>query len=163
MTQLEKDWVDDCINRDPQSKCFVSYLYDTILTVASPSLNHIMSKLEEDLNLQIPDVTWKLATNILNTSSICVRHGLTQFKTFHRLHLSRGKLAKLYPNVDLRCVRCHQTKDTLGHMFWSWSRLRFFWLSIFDTISHVCKKRISPFPITAIFDTSPEGITLSEN
>ena len=79
----------------------------------------------------------------VNASSICIRHGLIQFKILHRLHLSRSRLAKLYPNIDPRCERCHQTEATLSQMFWSCSRLSSFWLSSFDGISCVCKKRIN--------------------
>ncbi len=163
LVAIEEDWIHDCVNRDPQTKGFVSFVYDTIQNVAAPSLHHVKTKWEEDLNLQIPDVTRQLAMSRVNASSICIRYGLIQLKIFHRLHLSRSRLAKLYPNIDPRCERRHQTEATLRHMFWSCSRLSSFWLSIFVGISCVCKKRISPNPIMAIFGTSPEGITLSTN
>ena len=96
-------------------------------------------------------------------SSICIRHGLIQFKIVHWRHFSRSRLAKLYADVDPRCERCHQVEATLGHMFWSCPVLSSFWPSIFDDISYVCKKRLSHNPIMAIFGALPEGITLSAN
>lgn len=64
----------------------------------------------------------------VNASSICIRHSLIQLKIFHRLHLSRSRLAKLYANIDPIWVRCHQTEVTLSHMFWSYTRLSSFYL-----------------------------------
>ena len=126
----EEDWIHDCVNRDPQTKGFVSFVYDTIQNVAAPALHHIKTKWEEDLNLQIPGVNWQLAVSRVNASSICIRHGLIQFKVFHRLHLSWSRLAKLYADIDPRCERCHQVEATLGHMFWSCPVLSSFWLSL---------------------------------
>ena len=132
-----------CIDRALQTKGFVSFVNDTIQTVTSPSLHHIKTKWEEDLNVQIPDVTMQLAMSRVNASPLSIRHG-------PRLSEVTSRLAKLYPNIDRRCERCHQTEATPGHMFWSWG-----WAPsdcMFDGISYVCQKRISPSPIMAIFE-----------
>lgn len=49
----------------------------------------------------------------VQTASICIRHGLIQFK--HRLHYSKEKLAKIYPNVDSFCDRCRHLPANLAH------------------------------------------------
>lgn len=73
LRDIEKGWIHDCVERDPRTKGFVSFVYDLIQSTSAPSLRHIKTKWEEDLNLQIPDGTWHLAINRVNTSFICIR------------------------------------------------------------------------------------------
>lgn len=65
-------------------------LYVSIQRVASPSLDHVKRKRE--LELDISDVDWRWAVELIPTSSIYIRHGLIQLKVLHRLYLSRDKL-----------------------------------------------------------------------
>ena len=86
---------------------------------------------------------------------------MLQFKVLHRLHLSKSKLARIYPEVDPTCSRCSQAPATLYHMFWACPKLVQFWSSIFDTFSYTCKKEISPAPEIALFGVAPAEVVIS--
>ena len=79
----------------------------------------------------------------------------------HRLHLSKSRLARIYPDVDPTCSRCCQAPATLWHMFWVCPKLGQFWSSIFDTFSYICDKEISPAPETALFGVVPAEVAIS--
>ena len=98
----------------------------------------------------------KCISNI-HTSSICIRHGLIQFKVFHRLHYSNDRLAKIDPSVLPTCPRCGN-QVSLGHMFWSCPSLVNFWSSIFDCLSVLCNTPLKPNPLTALFGVTPSEI-----
>lgn len=49
-------------------------------------------------------------------SSVCVRHGLIQFKVNHRLHLLRSKLSRIYQGADPTCPRYKQLPAYIYHM-----------------------------------------------
>ena len=112
------------------------------------------------MEARISDITWHSAIDRKRSSSICIRHGLVQFKVFHRLHFCRSRLARLYPKIDPTCSRCHQAPATLYHTYWSFPTLVPFWFSIFDNLSYICIKEIAPDPSVAIFRVAPEGLTL---
>ena len=93
----------------------------------------------------------------IHTSSICIRHGVIQFKVFHRLHYSSGSLAKIYSSVLPTCPRCGD-QVSLGHMFWPCPSLVDFWASIFDCLSVLCNKPVKPNPLTTLFGVTPSEI-----
>lgn len=92
----QSGWIDGLLDMNPTHKGMGSMLYMSIQKVASPSLDYIKNKWEEELELDISDVDWRWAVELIHSSSVCVRHGLIQFKVLHRLHLSRDKLARIY-------------------------------------------------------------------
>lgn len=94
-------------------------LYVNIQKVASPSLYYIKRKWEEELELDISDVEWRWAVELIHSSSVCVRHGSIQFKGLHRLHFTRVKLARIYQGADPTCPRCKRVPANICHMFWS--------------------------------------------
>ena len=106
---------------------------------------------------------WQAAIERVHKSSLCVRHGLIQFKVLHRLHLCRSKLARIYPDTDSTCLRCLSAPATLSHMFFSCHSIAPFWSSFFNTVSQMCGQVIAPNPLTAIFGTAPEDLTLSNS
>lgn len=93
----------------------------------------------------------------------CVRHGLLQFKVLNRLHLSRAKLARIYPGSDPNCIRCHQAPATFGHMFWTCRKFYTFRSEIFNTFSCICEQKIYPEPIIAIFGVVPDNSGISRH
>ena len=153
----------DCISLDPFQPGCVSKLYNTIQGISSPSLSHVKSTWEEELQLVISDNMWQEAIERVHKSSLCVRHGLLQFKVLHRLHLCRSKLAKMYPDTDPTCERCLSAPATLSHMFFSCRSIAPFWSSVFDTVSQMCGHAITPNPLTAIFSVMPEDIPISNS
>ena len=99
---------------------------------------------------------WERFLGRIHTTSLCLGHCLIQFKIVHRLHFSREKLSKIYPDVDSTCIRCHLEPATIGHMFWGCTSLTTFWTNIFDAFSTICHMIIEPNPITAIFGVSTD-------
>ena len=115
------------------------------------SLNALREAWQADLNLQITDTEWSDIFSRIHSLSIRARHGLLQFKVAHRLHLSKARIAKMYPAMDNLCNRCNFSPATLAHTFWSCLRLSGYWSSIFNALSKKCKRPINPNPLMAIF------------
>lgn len=155
--QPDKDWIEECIQYDPSWRGSVSRLYQMIQSVNTTTLDHIKEQWQEELGVEILDVNWHYAIERIHSSSICIRHGLMQFKILHRVHLSRARLAKIYPNTDATCLRCHLAPGTLFHMFWSCSKLRTFWCDIFDTYTQVFNRKVDPDPLMGLFGIIPLG------
>ena len=151
------DGIGKCLDINPYLRGQTSRLYNIIQDMGKPPLDRLRGSWEEEFGGEISDESWHSAVTMIHSSSVCIRHGLIQFKIFHRLHLCRNRLAKLYPNVDPTCVRCHQASATLFHMFWSIPALTLLWTSIFKTFSHMCGKDINP--IIGIFGTAPGRVT----
>lgn len=101
-------------------------------------LSHIRAGWEEELGFEVSDISWQSAIKRIHSTSICIRHGLLQFKVLHRLSLSRSRLARICPDVDPTCSRCRQAPATLYHIFWACPKLIQFWSLIFDTFSYIC-------------------------
>lgn len=155
------DWMDEWLEQDLNQRGGVSRVYEDIQMIASPSLNHIRARWEEDLGSEMSDASWQSAIKRIHSTSMCIRHGLLQFKVLHRLYLSRSRLARMYPDVDPTCFRCCQAPATLYHMFWACPKLIQFWSLFFDTFSYICDREISPAPEIAIFGVTPAGLTMS--
>lgn len=62
--------------------------------------------MEDELEVQISEELWQDALDRIHSSSICMRHTIIQFKTVHRLHWFKVKLAKFTSKVDVICDRC---------------------------------------------------------
>ena len=154
-------WVDEWLGRNPLHKGAVSRLYSDIQEIRPTSLDHIKTAWEGELGVSISDDSWQFAVEGIHSTSVCIRHGLLQFKVLHRLHLSKSRLARIYPEVDPTCSRCLQAPATLSHMFWSCPKLGTFWSSIFETFSLICDKEISPDPVTAIFGVVPDQVDIA--
>ncbi len=67
----------------------------------------------------------------IHLNLINARLQLIQFKVMHRLHYSKEKINKIYPNVSDICDRCNLSKGTLGHTFWFCPKIVPFWQDIF--------------------------------
>ena len=111
--------VHECISLDPSRRGCISKLYNLIQGISSPDLNHVKRAWEEELQVVISDNMWQAAIDRVHKSSLCVRHGLIQFKVLHRLHLCRSKLARIYPDTDPTCQRCLSAPATFCHTCFS--------------------------------------------
>lgn len=144
--------------RDPHNKSSISYIYETLFQLTSTTtLEHIRSSWAEDLEIEITEEQWEAALQQIHGSSVCARHGLIQFKVIHRLHWSKQKLSKIFPNVDPSCDRCGRAPASLAHMFWSCTKLISYWRSIFRTLSRILQRPIDLDPRIAVL-----GIIKSE-
>lgn len=160
-SQTTVNWLEDCIQDGPNKRNFVSHIYNVLLSVASPSLDDLKSKWEEDFGERISDEIWKVFIARIQTSSICVRHSLIQFKVVHRLHLSRSRLVQFYPDLDPTCQRCNQGAATIFNSFWVCPRMGQFWAKVFETLSYVYNKPKDPEPTLAIFGVARKDFNLS--
>ena len=115
----------------------------------------------EDLGINISDATWNGALYRVNGSTSCARLGLIQFKVLHRIHYSRVRHSRIYPNVSETCERCHIAKANMAHMFWSCNKLDTFWTTIFQTSSEAFSRDIQPSAEMAIFRVPGEGISMT--
>lgn len=155
--------VNVCISLDPSRPGCVSKLYNIIQSISSPSLSHVREAWESELQIDITDTEWQAAVDRVHKSSLCIRHGLLQFKVLHRLHFCRNKLAKIFPDTDPTCQRCLSAPATLTHMFFTCPSIAPFWSSIFDSISSMCGQKITLNPLTAIFGVVPEEFSISNS
>ncbi len=71
------------------------YIYIYTQLTSTSALEHLKSSWEEYLGVEITDEQWKRALN-----RFMAYHGLIQFKVIHRLHWSKQKLGKIFPEVD---------------------------------------------------------------
>lgn len=110
-----------------------------------------MRQWEEELGITISDTIWQAAIRFVHSSSMCIRHGLLQFKVLHRLHLSASKLARFYPGLDPTCIRCSRDPASLSHMFCLCPKLAPFWTGIFKTFSYMCNTAVDANPLTLLF------------
>lgn len=52
-SQTPTSWLEDCIHEGPSEHNSISQIYDILLSVASPSLDHLKSKWEDDFGERI--------------------------------------------------------------------------------------------------------------
>ena len=119
--------VDEFLMVKPTSRGIISVLYNLISKLQCTSVDAIKSKWEQDLNVKIKDELWNSILAKVHSISMCVRHALIQFKIVHRVHWSRVKLARIYPEVEPTFGRCGSAPGTLLHMYWSCPSLINFW------------------------------------
>ncbi len=99
----------------------------------------------------------------IHRSSICARHGLIQFKVIHRLHWSKQKLSKIFPDVDPSCDRCGQVPALLAHMFWSCPKLSSYWKNVFLTFSRILQRPVDLDPLMAVLGIADFEIVRSSS
>ena len=156
-----RNYLDAILELDPYDRKRVSVIYNMIRDLKPMSWDKTRMAWEKDLGVELSEDMWQHSLERIHTSSLCIRHGLIQFKVLHRLHYSRDKLSKLFPTVDPGCPRCSYVPATTGHMFWSCSSLNDYWRQIFDVFSKICGQTIAPDYHTAIFGVPPPGCKVS--
>lgn len=112
------NFIDDLMSFNPTKKGAISSILRLIFKLDCPMVARIRTAWEQDLQTTIEDETWVKITGKVHSSSMCTRHALIQFKVLHRVHLSKSKLAKIYPQINPTCDRCKSAEATLIHMFW---------------------------------------------
>lgn len=156
-----KDLLYSVLNVSQPTKRAISKIYALILDGCPHTWDKTRAAWEGEFGEMIPEDIWKNTIQRIHTSSLCIRHGLIQFKVVHRLHYSNDRLSKLYPNVAPNCPRCHYSPVSLGHMFWSCPSLYDFWSSIFQSLSAISGETLQPDPLIAIFGVARDELKLS--
>ncbi len=137
----------------------MSYLYNLLSSTNDSAVNKSRADWEAELQISISDALWKKALEAVNSSSSCARLSVIQFKVLFRLHYSRNKLFRLYPDRTTEaCNRCFQMPCNLMHMFWTCSKLSNYWQSFFKSISDILGISVSPSPQIAIFGVPPDEL-----
>lgn len=144
-------------------KGLISSLYAQLMSLENQDLSKIKSGWENELGMELTDYGWGGALERVNSSSSCARLGLIQFKVLHRVHLSKSRLAEIYPGTDGSCERCSFSPANLTHTFWSCPQLKHYWSSVFKTLSEVLGIDIQPCPLIAIFGVPDETLAINRN
>lgn len=140
-------------------KGHISHFYNLLTPTNSSVVDKSRADWETELQINISNSFWERALSAIHSSSSCARLSVIQFKVLFRLHYSRDKLFKLFPDrVSEACDRCSQIPCNLSHMFWSCSKLSSFWQSFFKSISDILGLTINPSPQIAIFGVSPDEL-----
>uniref|UniRef100_A0A8C7XNT8 Reverse transcriptase domain-containing protein n=1 Tax=Oryzias sinensis TaxID=183150 RepID=A0A8C7XNT8_9TELE len=152
--------LENCLQSQPTTRGQISQIYNQLHHIDPTSLSQLKHSWEQDLNSEIPEEIWNTSITLIHSTSICIRHSLTQFKVFHRSYLTKAKLARIYNSSDDRCPRCNHSPATMSHMFWSCTALDRLWDSVFKTFSYLCGRKIDPNPFTTVFGALPntEGL-----
>lgn len=138
----------------PVSQNSISSIHG-LLSSQIPPLLGLKNIWEKELGLTLDEFWWSDVLLRINTTCICARMSLIQFKVVFRIHYTRARLKKLFPDTDELCIRCSQSPADHTHTFFSCPKLHSFWTSFFDTLSTVFNIRMSPCPLIAIFGVSP--------
>lgn len=102
------------------------------------------------MGTEIPDTLWEKSLEHTHRCSNNARHCLIQFKILHRLHYSKERLHRIYPELSPICDRCHATDDTLLHSFALCDKVKIFWFNVFSLISEILNVQLDPKPLTII-------------
>lgn len=90
-----KDLLHSFLDVNSLHKGAISKIYALIRNSCPDTWHKARMKWEGQVGEVISEDTWKNTTQCTHASSLCVRHGLIQFKVVHRLHYSNDKLSKL--------------------------------------------------------------------
>lgn len=145
------------------NKGLISLLYSQLMSLGDQSLNKFKSRWEDELGIDLPEEYWAKALKRVNSSSSCARLGLIQFKVLHRVHLSKARLASIYPGTDASCDKCSFSPANLVHSFWSCPQLSGYWAIVFKTLSEALGVMLEPCPLIAIFGVADETLGLNAN
>lgn len=85
----------------------VSFLYHLLVPTDESTIEKIKVDWANELLVTLSDQFWSKALENIKLSSSCIQLNLIQFKVLHRVHYSRSKLSKIYPDmVKDKCNRC---------------------------------------------------------
>ncbi|KAL0149606.1 hypothetical protein M9458_055133 [Cirrhinus mrigala] len=140
----------------PSHKGLISVIYDKLMGIKQAPMDKIKTAWEQDLNFQLSNEVWDSILRLVNSTSLCARHSLLQFKVVHRAHISKVRLSHMYPDVDPLCDKCKRDEASLFHMFWTCPSLERYWRDVFQTLSLILNLELEPDPLIALFGTAGE-------
>ncbi len=152
--------VDSIFNTNPYQRGAISTIYNTLFAHQPLDSDCLRITWARDLNIEIDAETWQLVLKRVHNSSVCARHGVLQCKVVYRVHWSKSKLARMFPNIDPCCDKCHLEPANLAHMFWTCPALSLFWESVFDSLSATTSVKLSPSPLIGLFGVLPSDYSM---
>ena len=117
------------------SEKLISYIYDVLQSISPVNSTLIKTKWEKEMGTEISDTLWEKSLEHTHRCSNNARHCLIQLKILHRLHYSKERLHRIYPELSPICDRCLAAEDTLCHTMWP--KVKIFWFNIFSLISEI--------------------------
>ena len=138
--------IDEFLSFDPMIKGAISILYDIISNSNPAPLDKIKADWERDLGLTLTDETWDSVLSSIHKTSLCARHCLVQFKIVHRAHISKAKLASIYPDVNSTCDKCKYSDATQFHQYWMCPTMQQFWGNVFSALSNILHQDLESRP-----------------
>uniref|UniRef100_A0A669C0E2 Reverse transcriptase zinc-binding domain-containing protein n=1 Tax=Oreochromis niloticus TaxID=8128 RepID=A0A669C0E2_ORENI len=150
----EPTLLETILQLNPTKRELISLLYNKMLNLTHISSSKLKTLWEEDLNMTISDETWASTLKHVNTTSLCARLCLIQFKVVHRAHFSKSRVSCIYPEFTPYCDRCKTAEASLIHMYWSCPSLVQFWIDICHTLSRILSVTLAPGPLIALFGIS---------
>ena len=133
----------------------ISAIFSTLISTQASSLLGLRHTWERELGIELGEDWWSEALYRINSSCACARMCLIQFKVVHRIHYTRAKLSRMFPDTTDSCNRCRHSPADHTHTFFSCPKLFSFWTSFFDTLSAIFGFSVPPCPLIAIFGVSP--------
>lgn len=143
------------------NKGLISILYSKLMCLKEYNVDKIKSRWEDELGVKLSETFWEEALRNVHASSSSVRLGLIQFKVLHRVHLSKARLAGMYPGIEASCDRCSFSPADLTHMLWSCPSLNNYWTLIFKSISEALGVALLPCSSIGIFGTPSDTTTIT--
>lgn len=137
-----------------RARHLISTLYSALLSRSSPSTQGIKTLWEEEFGEGISEELWDDALENIHKCSANSRHCLIQFKIIHRLHFSKTKLHKIFPEVSPLCDKCMADEASLLHSYFLCPKILPFWVQIFKTISDMLETLLEPDPILVVLGVS---------
>ncbi len=138
----------------PKAKHPISVLVGYFSSILDWSTIRIKQAWEGELGIEIEDKSWDEVLTNIKSCSINARLQLIQYKIVHRLHYSKTRLTKIFPNLSPLCNRCNAAEGTLAHLFWTLAKLHNFWSLIFQWFSSAFNITVTPDPETALLGHS---------
>ncbi|XP_059830496.1 uncharacterized protein LOC132396708 [Hypanus sabinus] len=146
-----KNATDLFLSMNPLGKGLISIIRDKLAALRWAPMDKIKMAWEQDLNISLSEESRDSGLKSVNSTSLCARHCLLQFKIIYRAHLSKSKLSRFYPSVSTLCDKCKRGVASLIHMYWFCPSLEKFWKEVFTTLSCILNQHLEPNPLIALF------------
>lgn len=159
----ESEILDECLNKHPNTEKLIAYIYNTLLNNEVPPSEPYRYKWENEIGHPITKDMWDESLQQIHQCSLNARHTLIQFKVLHRLHYSKLKLNRIFPQISPICDKCLHLEANLTHTFANCIKLKHFWTDIFEITSEVINTKLDPDTKLIILGISEQSLTLTTN
>lgn len=109
---------------------------------------------EKEIGTEVAMDTWDKGLIYVNNCSLNARHCLIEFKILHRLHYSKLKRHRIFPEMLPVCEECNQADADLSYSYVLCPKLQDLWAAIFLFYSSVFRVQLTPDPLLVILGAS---------
>lgn len=133
------------------TKSIISVIYKQIKGLDSHPSEKVRMSWEQELGMTISEEQWEKAIKNIHSSIRSARLQLiVQFKILYRVHYSKSRLSKMYPQIIDQCERCRSSPCDLSHTFFLCPMLKNFWSQFSTIISKALDIKVELNPYLAI-------------